>query len=282
MLEGTLADLVAAHGAATGQLRTSIDEWLQDYWEAMGSWHVSDIERMADVVTARVEAAQHRIGALTDVYLARVTAELAGERVPRPPVGVSPAEVSTEALRGVPGLEVYRRPGGTVGQALAEGKSLEVASAAGLQRLRKLAATNLQLAKTHTARRVLELSPKKVVGYRRVLVGRKNCALCIVASTARYRRGDLQPIHPGCDCSVLPIWGDEDPGWVIDKEQLDQVHDTLQRELGGKSDSARTFTSPEGEAIAYRDVLVIRQHGEIGPVLTARGDSWRGAPGRLS
>lgn len=277
MLEGVLADLVARHGAATSQLRRSIDEWLQDYWQAMGSWRGPDIDAMAQAVTARVEAAQHRMGALTDTYLAGVLSELAGTPVPL--IGVSPEDVSTMALRGVAGVDVYGRPGATVWTALSGGAPIASAQAQGLERLRKLAATNLQLAKTHTARRSMELAPKKVVGYRRVLVGRTNCALCIVASTARYRRGDLQPVHPGCDCSILPIWGDNDPGWMIDPEQLDQVHDTIQREFAGKSAGARTFRTPEDEAIAYRDVLVIRQHGEIGPVLTARGDSWRGPYG---
>lgn len=277
MVDGVLADLVSQHGEATNRLRTQIDEWLQDYWQSMGSWRGSDIDTMAAIVATRVEAAQLRMGALTDVYLANVLTELGGR--PHSMIGVSPDDVSTVSLRGVDAVDVYARPGATVWTALSEGTPIAAAQAQGIERLRKLAATNLQLAKTHTARRSLELAPKAVVGYRRVLVGRTNCALCIVASTSRYRRGDLQPIHPGCDCSILPIWGDQDPGWVIDPEQLDQVHDTLERELGGRSATARTFTSPEDEAIAYRDVLVIRQHGEIGPVLTARGDSWRGPYG---
>lgn len=239
----------------------------------MGRWRQSDIDAMAAVVTRRVEAAQHRMGALTDVYLAQVISEAAGERLPL--IGVAPADVSTQALRGVAGVDVYARPGATLWTELSQGSGIDQASAAGRERLRKLAATGLQLAKTHTARRVMRLSPKRIVGYRRILVGRTNCALCIVASTARYRRGDLQPIHPGCDCSILPIWGEEDPGWVIDEDQLASVHETLQRELGGYSDSAREFTTIEDEVLSYRDVLITRQHGEIGPVLGIRGRPWR-------
>lgn len=274
MLAGPLADIVAEHGAATQTLREQIDRWVQGYWASMGTWRTRDIDRMAVDVTRYVEAAQHRMGALTDLYLARVLTEMSGER--QALVGVSAAEASTVALRGVPGADVYKRPGATLWTALREGEGLDSALGKGKERLRKIAATNMQLAKTHTALRVMLDSPKKVQGYRRVLIGSTNCALCIVASTARYHRGDLQPIHPGCDCSVLPMWGDKDPGWVIDNDQLANVHDTIERELGGHSDAARTFTTAEGEAIAYRDILVTRQHGEIGPVLTDRRRPFKG------
>lgn len=273
MVDGRVAELVAQHGAATGTLRAQINEWLAEQWNGLGAWRQADIERLVPLVVARVEAAQTRMAALTDSYLSQVLTELAGEPVPM--VGVAPGDVSTAALRGVPGEEVYMRPGQTVWYRLSEGDEITAAQAQGLQRLQKIAASGMQLAKTRTSQRVMLDAPKKVVGYRRVLVGRTNCALCIVASTQRYRRGDLQPMHPGCDCSTLPIWGEEDPGWVIDSEQLDRVHETLRTELGTMSGSAGKL-SAEDAAIAYRDVVLTRQHGELGAVLTVRSHAFRG------
>lgn len=71
---------------------------------------------------------------------------------------------------------------------------------------------------------------KKVVGYRRIVhpelsASGKSCGLCIVASTHRYTRGDLLPIHAGCNCEVAEIFkvnGEEiDPGMQINLEDLD-------------------------------------------------------------
>src|SRR3546814_20241866 len=80
---------------------------------------------------------------------------------------------------------------------LSAGGSLAEAVRAGGNRLRSIAATNLQLAKTHTAARM-----GRAPFYRRVLTGAENCALCVLASTQRDRLWDLLPLHPGVACNV--------------------------------------------------------------------------------
>src|SRR5690606_8762618 len=190
-------------------------------------------------------AAQHRMAALTDLYLAQVETFHSGRVVP--PRGVTAGEVTSQALRGVDAVELFERTGPTVGSALAKGDTVARASGKGLQRLQKMVAANLQLSKTRTSRRVLRDS-ERVVGYRRVRTGPVRCGLRCVARTPRYRRGALPPIHAGCDCSVRPIHGYQGPGWVIDEDQLDSVHAAIEERFGAHARSAGEFRTPHDEA----------------------------------
>lgn len=148
-------------------------------------------------------------------------------------------------MRGVDAAVVYARTGPTVWTALSLGDDLGTAVGKGLQRALVTAATDLQLARTHAARHVLGRKGN-VVGYRRTLGGGDNCRLCQLASTQRYRVGDLMALHNRCSCGILPIFGDRDPGQVIDPERL----------------AALKRDGPD---------VVVRTHGELGKVLTAEG-----------
>src|SRR5690606_24150496 len=162
-----------------------------------------DIDRVVDAVTPVALGGQQRIVALTDAYMAAL-ATVSG--YPQTPEGIPAAAATGAALRGVEPREVYRRAGVTVWTALAEQESLS---------------TDLQLARTHAAQ-WRQSRDSTVVGYRRVLSSGRNCALCVIASTQRYNRGELMPIHPGCGCTVAEIRGSVDPGQVIDQQRLDE------------------------------------------------------------
>jgi hypothetical protein len=124
---------------------------------------------------------------------------------------------------------------------------------AGIARLKDIAATDMQLAKTHTARE--SFTRNGIQRYQRVLTGSTSCALCYVASTQTYSRGDLLPIHPGCDCSVSPIVGD------LDRDaELEATHEAIRQRFDTSDRGAR--------AIDYRKALIVREHGELGPLLT--------------
>ncbi|HEV7949474.1 MAG TPA: hypothetical protein VGP24_06890, partial [Glaciihabitans sp.] len=206
------------------------------------------------------------VATLTDAYLATLLSQMTGE-VTRP-TGLSMADVTGEAIRGVIPSDVYRRAGVEVWTALSNGATLREAADRGLKRALNMAMTDLQLTKTHTARRVLS-GDSRVVGHRRVLTGSENCGLCYVASTQRYHKSRLQPIHPGCDCGVAPILGGSDPGQVIDEQQLSDTHAAIEERFGVSSDDARS-------AVDYRKVLLVRDHGELGPLLTVKGQHFDG------
>jgi len=82
----------------------------------------------------------------------------------------------------------------------------------------------------------------------------------VVASTQRYYRGDLLPIHPGCDCGVQPLPPGLAVNQVIDEDLLEQVHQVTADRLGVSDRSGRT---PD-----YRKLLTVSEHGEYGPTLS--------------
>jgi hypothetical protein len=78
----------------------------------------------------------------------------------------------------------------------------------------------------------------------------------------------LLPIHPGCDCGEQPIYGTEDPGQIINEQLLEATHDAIETRFGFSERSGR------GE-LDYR-LIEVREHGELGPLLTVRGQHFDG------
>lgn len=252
----------ASYQAAVAQVRSRLLAVTGAAWAGLGSYRDADIDRLVRLVVPLVRAGQVQVANLTAAYFRQVGAT----------AGVDVAWVT--GGRGVAAAEVYRRPAVTAYTALSEGKSLSAAITAGGERLASLVSTDLQLAKTHQANR--SLSSSRVKSYRRVLTGSENCALCVIASTQRYRVGDLMPIHPGCDCGV-----DELPrGWnpdeqVIDQALLDLTHATIDAKLGATDYGARNLglgkVGTSGNPLSdYTDLIVTREHGEYGPTLAWR------------
>jgi hypothetical protein len=247
----------------TAAVRSRVETYARTLWGSLGSWRDADITRMVGQIVPVVGGAQMQMVALTDAYLNAI-AVAAGLPMP---TGATPARAVTgTATRGVDPREVYRRAGVTVWTALSEGKPLSAAVDEGLHRLLNIAGTDLQLAKTRTSLHRLR-GDQTAAGYRRVLTGSEDCAMCVLASTQRYHREDLLPIHPGCDCDVAPIRGGVDPGQVIDPGRLDAIHASVKEQFG-KSDLG-------GREVDYR-LIEVRDHGEIGPTLTWRGQHFDG------
>jgi hypothetical protein len=251
--------------AADAQIRARVKDFLTRTWLGLGSYRDADIDRFVNRVLPVVLGSQRQVASLTDAYLAQVSAMTVGGSAA--PLGIRPAEVTGTALRGVEPRETYRRPAVELYTSLSNGNPFDQAVKDGLRRLISIGMTDLQLAKTHTARKVFE-SSNAVVGHRRTLTGSENCGLCRVAATQRYRKENLQPIHPGCDCGVAPIYGESDPGQVIDEQGLTDIHDAVAERFGDSASDAR--------AIDYRKLILVENHGEIGPILTVKGQHFDG------
>lgn len=243
-----LVDLSDRYEAQSRAFFDRVLVYLGAAWTGMGSWHAKDVNRFVGRAVPVVRGAQVRLSSLTDAYLARVATIVLEE--PTAPIGVS--TVLLDDLRGgVPMAEVYARPGHAMWTALSDGSSLHDAIDVGRDRLDAIASTDLQLARTHTARAVF-MQDKRVSGYRRVATP-GHCKLCGLASQRTYHRGDLLPIHPRCRCSVEPIY---------------RGRDTPKLPAGEPSDEDRG------------DKVAVHVHGEIGPVLTVAGQHFEG-PGDL-
>lgn len=245
---------VTAQQAAT---RATIVAYLNALWARLTSWRTPDALQFAAAVAPIVTGGQQRTATLTAAYLGQLIRAAGGTAPTVDLSGITDAE-----LRGVPATEVYQRPFRQIWTDLSQGKPLDQAVTSAGHRLNDLVVTDLQLAKTHTAQRVLSAAAG-VTGYRRVLTGDRSCALCVLAATRTYKKADLLPIHPGCDCAVAPLFGGEQaPDVTVD------LHEAVRATLGDR------YANAAGRG--YRDLVVVHDHGELGPVLGVRGQTFTG------
>ncbi|MFE0326341.1 hypothetical protein ACFW08_05930 [Streptomyces sp. NPDC058960] len=260
----TLTPLDRRYGTAVRGVWASVLGRVNRSFSGLGSWRDADVRRFQRQALPVILAGERQIANLTASYLEQLyrDMDLSGPRV-----RLNLGDVTGRALRGVDPVDVYERPFKDVWRALSDGEPLNVAVDRGSHRLETIAKTDLQLARTHTVRDVAEQQPGVEFTIRE-LQGEYNCALCLVASTQRYHKRDLAPIHPGCDCLVKTITADYDPGQVVDEEKLQQIHAAVEAALGQSDRGAR--------AVDYRKIIVSNEHGEIGPVLGFAGQRFTG------
>lgn len=252
--------LIVGYQSATAAIRARVVEYARRLWSGSPSLRDEDVERIIARLVPAVQSGQRQVAQLTDAYIARVAASAGVEWS---------AGLDLEAIvnyRGVPAVEVYRRPAVTAYTALGKGVPYSQAVQQGLSRLMSITSTDMQQAKNRAAAAGIGRSGFEF--FRRVLTGSENCALCAIASTQRYRRGDLLPIHPGCDCGVAALFAPSDPGQVIDSPTLELIHDEVERVTGS--------VDRGGRAPDYRDLVVTNMHGELGPTLGWRGEQFTG------
>lgn len=260
MGEALQTALAERYDALSGSLRDRLIGFVLDAFDSLGSYRDADAALFIERVLPVVLGVQQQLGQITDAYLSAVIADMMGGAAA--PAG---AALSDE-LRGVPPEDVYRRPFVQVWTALSRGHDPADAIGQGRTRLLSITETDLQLARTHAARDSMERGGARY--FRRRLSSGKNCALCTIASTQRYRVENLMPIHPGCHCKPEPLPGNRDPGHVIDEQLLKDAHAAIARDLG-ESDAG-------GRAPDYRDVIITREHGEYGPLLAVRRNNFTG------
>jgi hypothetical protein len=234
-----------------------------ELWDGQTSWRDLDSAEFVEQAVPVVQAGQGTVGALTSVYVADTVTAQFGEYVDPPAVD----EDTIQNGRGVPAGEVYRRPYVELYTALAGGRPLSTALELARARLSEIADLDLQRAYSLAARQAMEGLPDEFRPqyWRRVTRG-ASCALCIVASTERYSRGNLNPIHRRCDCRVEPDYSGA-TGRALDDARLGRVHAAV-AELLGRSD-------PGARAPDYRSISVaelIGEHGELGPMLVRPRD----------
>lgn len=259
-----LTRLDRRYGAQVSAVWASVLGRTSRAWSGLGSYRDADVRRFQRAALPVILAGQRQVASLTVTYLETLYRDIAAETSR---VALDLGDVTGRSLRDVSPEDVYRRPFVETWTSLSKGEPLDVATDRGAHRLETLAKTDLQLARTHTVRAVTAQQPG--VEYTvRELQGEYDCALCMIASTQRYHKKDLAPIHPGCDCLVKTVRADYDPGQVIDEERLERVHELVEDALGDYDRG--------GRAMDYRKIIIARHHGEIGPVLGYRGQRFTG------
>lgn len=245
---------------------------LQQLFVALGSWRDADVAGFVEQAVPAVEGTQAALAQLTAVYVAERAAEVNGVDGVLPPV-LDPTTY-TGLRDGVSMDDVYARPFVTLRTALARGRTLEDAIRLATVRLGEIVEMDMQQTYAHAADAAMAGLPEDVRPrfWARVPQGPENCALCLVAATQRYRVGDLNKIHPGCDCAVKPLAVTDDPGQVIAPELLERAHDAV-REMTGTTDRG-------GRAPDYRKLMVqmTGRHSEVGQMLHFPGDHFDTGP----
>lgn len=258
----TVTSLVDAQAAARARLSAAARAAVVSRLLSGGRWWDSAaITAMATQMVRMVEATQRQAAAVTDAYLARVASEIAGSRIG--PVGVGAALKLAELRGGTPHRDVYGRLADQYRWLLSSGKSADLAQRMVVRRAEQLAEMDVSLAVRDQSRRFMVV--RRVDGYRRVVHPELSaggvCGLCIVASDRVYKADILMPIHEHCRCEAMPIINGVDPGRTLNGQELDAFY----RAAG--SNRAKDLK---------RTRYVVREHGELGPVLTNADHSFRG------
>lgn len=276
----TLAEVRDGYNRLNTRLVRGAGALAGNVFRQLGSWRDDDVARYLTVVGPQIDGLKQQAANLQAAYYQEV-AKANGEAFTPEPTRAS--DLIDEVLRNGPNAqEVYRRPFVEVYTALSSNKLLRTAVEQGAARASSIAETDIQLASRQAGLKQRQ-GNSNIVGYRRVLTGSENCALCAIASTQRYRVNNLKPIHPGCDCGEEAIYGDFDPGQVIDRGGLESIHEALQSQLGVSDREARDAAI--GKFVQYDDdvrladfteIIATREHGEYGPTLTWRDQAFTG------
>ncbi|MDO5502143.1 MAG: hypothetical protein Q4G67_03105 [Actinomycetia bacterium] len=247
--------------ALVGQYATRFQAWVEDRVVAAAlarlgtftSWYdAGAVSALAAAIGALVRSGQVQSAAGVSAYLDRTLTHM----------GVSPKPTGTLRIAGplragVTSYEaLYSRPVETYRYLRSIGYPSDPALSAAIDRLDSMVRTDLALARQHQGRDSLT-GMRGVTGYRRIihpeLSKSGTCGLCAVAADQVYKTDELMPLHDRCKCTVLPIVGDDDPGWSLNQQDLDRIY-----EAAGKKTSRDPLKGVR---------VTVEQHGELGPVL---------------
>lgn len=205
-------------------------------WHGLPHYDQQQIDQFLTSVLPLTAAANRQSVLLTQAFLARALAQ--------PPAGLDADQIIAGIRNGTTPAQVYHRPFVTVWGALGRGIPWAAAVKLGLDRATSAAATDVQLSFTHTLA-ALGSADNQILGYERV-PDDGACDFCLAASGQVYHSSDLMPLHNGCGCGVEPITSDA------------------------------TFNAPDRFPGADGLEVAVRDHGELGPVLTNAVDHFAG------
>jgi hypothetical protein len=222
--------LAERHIEAQRRLRLIASRVVGQAWRGLGSWNDKDVERFVAVAVPTVLAAQRASVHLTDAYLARAMGRAA--------LGVKPDKLIGAAVRnGVAPETVYARPFVNLWSALKDGRPFEDGINSGFERATSTAEMDVQLSSRATFQAV-QNEDDGIYGYQRV-ADAGACDFCEEVDGAYVKDADASPLHNRCGCGLEPL----------------------------TAPHPRAAFLPSGESV--HDAFAIREHGELGAVLTA-------------
>lgn len=228
-------------------------------WAAFGGWYAAgQVTGQATQVASLSGAAQGSVASALAEYIAQVTALLTGRRrVSTPPPSVPRVRNGADPIR------VHTRPARVYRETFALTADPDLATQRAIDRAIQLIETDVMLAALNAE---LEAMVKlEISQYRRVLRPELSdsgpCGLCVVAADQIYSIEDLMPLHDRCKCGVIPIASEADIGARLNRDDLNRIY-----AAAGSSKAADL----------KRTRVEVNEHGELGPVLTLRGQKFTG------
>lgn len=259
LADDELAAVTLAYQSQLQALAESSGGGFRRAFIALGSYERADMDRWLTMIDPLVAATGEAASAAAVAYTSTITET--------PPAAITAAEHAYLAPLDAPFLKAWHH--------LKAGELWVDAVQAGADTATALGMDATQRSARHAAGRA---APDGVVGWRRVLTG-KSCEWCALVSTQRYRSQDSATFgHQNCDCSVVSIIGDHDPGRVINSDLLDRL------EADGVGDRiydnrrARDADRAGDNAARRRDVALDELVIETDPArrrrLTKRAQRW--------
>lgn len=234
-----------------------------------------DPELFATKVAPVVEAGQGAAVSLMDSYLARA--------IKGTVVGLDKSKLTGAAVRnGADPLEVYQRPLRGLYYDLSQGRGFGPSVEKALLRTLTTAETDIQLASRASAVAYGLATDGAIRAWERV-PDDAACTFCLLAATQRYWIEDLQPLHDRCNCTVDPQTGESRIKEITDERlQMGQVVNPQYFEQLGADGvkvsrgDGTTYVWTMKDGSRADAAVAIRDHGELGPVLTDPRDNFRG------
>ena len=183
-------------------LATTTAGQLARRWDSLADHHEGAEGRWTALAAPVVAAAQGRAVDLQAAYLGALLG--------------STVTFDRDEVLGKAAVNL-REPFIAMGRALNSGEGIEAALEAG-----KLRAAGVGESSVHWAARATNSAAEdRVVGWRRTITGNA-CEFCRTVSTQRYRTSDSASFgHLRCDCGVVPIYGQRDPGRIVNSRMAD-------------------------------------------------------------
>lgn len=265
------AHLVETYAAQNASIVDALLKVLLQIWLPFTWWGRPDMVNAAAAASAvQVDTATRRARRLSRAFMLRQLELLDAAPDVLPPL------VDTYERGGTPIVEVYKRPARQLEHKLRElqkqtpEKPLDWADRVPddvwktfEDRLTSLVEDDIAATVRDEAQKVLWAAPK-VIGYRRLIHPEFSktgtCGLCIVASSRFYTKSELMPLHDKCKCTISPMTKTQDLGLRLNDEDLAKIY------------AAAGSTYAED---LKRVTVEVREHGELGPILTRKGGSFR-------
>lgn len=250
-------------------LRLLLQLWLPFTW-----WGRPDMVNAAAAQSAvYVDVATRRARRLSRAFMIQQLRLMNVDLSALPPVE------DTYERGGTPIVEVYKRPARQLEhlirteQKTIERKTGEIPTLPDVitdemmrsfeERLTSLVEDDIAATVRDEAQKVM-WGTREVIGYRRVIHPEFSktgtCGLCVVASSRFYTKSELMPLHDKCKCTISPITKTQDLGLKLNEDDLARIYDA----------AGSTYAED-----LKRITVQVREHGELGPILTRKGENFR-------